>query len=156
MKAYSKQLEAFLLELPEERKEAFRKLFKSFHESLDSKFEVIIEKGMIHFCVPLSIYPKGYHCKPSSPLPFIFMANQKNFIAVYHMGLYANEELLEWFVKAYQKNCTDKLDMGKSCIRFKKPANIPYALMGELASKMTMSEWVNCYESKFVKNNSKA
>ena len=149
MKAYSKQLEAYLLELPIERKEAFQKLFECIHESLDSKFEVLIEKGMIHFCVPLSIYPKGYHCKPSSPLPFIFMANQKNFIAVYHMGLYANEELLEWFVKAYQKKCTDKLDMGKSCIRFKKPSNIPFKLIGELCSKITVADWIDTYEKNF-------
>jgi hypothetical protein len=99
--------------------------------------------GMIGYVVPHSIYPARYHCNPSLPLPFMNIASQKNFIAFYHMGIYANKALYDWFVGEYPEHCSRKLDMGKSCIRFKIMEDIPYELLGELVRKMTVLEWVN-------------
>jgi uncharacterized protein YdhG (YjbR/CyaY superfamily) len=100
--------------------------------------------GMIGFVVPHSTFPAGYHCNPSLPLPFVNIASQKNYIAVHHMGLYANPILLKWFVDEYPKHSITKLDMGKGCIRFKKPESIPYKLLEELATKITVDEWIEC------------
>jgi hypothetical protein len=107
--------------------------------------------GMLGYVVPHTIYPKGYHCKPNLPLPFMNIASQKNFIALYHMGVYSNPELLNWFIAEYSKLVKSKIDMGKSCIRFKKMEDIPYELIGELAAKMTVSEWISIYENNFIK-----
>jgi hypothetical protein len=106
---------------------------------------------MIGYAVPHDLYPPGYHVNPKMPLPFLAIASQKNFIAMYHMGLYANEKLLEWFVTNYPAHSKTKLDMGKSCIRFKKPEAIPLKLIGELVSKMSVNEWVTLYETTLDK-----
>ena len=106
---------------------------------------------MLGFYVPHSKFPEGYHCDPKLPLPFINLASQKNSVNLYHMGIYAKKELLDWFVKEYTKYCKYKLDMGKSCIRFKKMDDIPFDLIGELASKMTVNEWINTYNSAIKK-----
>jgi len=132
--------------LPEERKEVMMKMRDVLAENLPEGFEEVIGYGMPAFVVPKSIYPPGYHCKPNPPLPFISFASQKNFVALYHMGIYANEELMKWFVDEYPKYCKRKLDMGKSCIRFKKMDEIPYELIAELATKMTPSDWISLYE----------
>ena len=136
----------YLEKIPEERKEPMEKLRKVILENLPDGFKETINYGMIGYVVPHSIYPDGYHCSPELPLPFLSIASQKNFIGLYHMGIYANEELLEWFVDEYAKYVPTKLDMGKSCIRFKKMDQIPYELIAELASKMTAQEWINIYE----------
>jgi len=104
---------------------------------------------MIGYVVPHALYPKGYHCKPADPLPFINLASQKNFIAVYHMGLYADPDLMKWFTHSFPKYSTQKLDLGKSCIRFKKADQIPYQLLGALAEKMTPKQWIELYEKQF-------
>ena len=135
--------------LPEDRKSAIEKLRKTVKSNLPEGFEEEISYGMLGYIVPHSIYPKGYHCKPK--LPFINIASQKNFIAFYHMGIYVNSELLNWFVLEYSKLVKSKIDMGKSCIRFKKMDEIPYELIGELVSKMTVSDWISIYENNFVK-----
>jgi hypothetical protein len=111
--------------------------------------------GMLGWVVPHKLYPAGYHCDPKTPLPFLSIASQKNFIAVYHMGVYANEKLLKWFVSEFPKHSKSKLDMGKSCIRFKKPEDIPMKLIAELASKMTVNDWVTMYESAFTSKSKK-
>lgn len=134
-------------ELPEDRKPAMDKLRKVIKDNLPKGFEEGIGYGMPGFDVPHSIYPAGYHCDPKQPLPFIGLASQKNFIAVYHMGVYAKPELLNWFVSEFPKHSKRKLDMGKSCIRFKNPKEIPFDLIGELASKMTVQDWIDQYES---------
>ncbi len=141
-----KTTEEYISNLPEERKEAFLKLRKTLVENLPVGFAEEISYGMIGFVVPKSLYPEGYHCNPELPLPFISLASQKNFIALYHMGIYANQELLDWFVNEYPKHADNKLDMGKSCIRFKNPNKIPFELIGELASKMTPQDWIAIYE----------
>jgi hypothetical protein len=106
---------------------------------------------MIGYVVPHSIYPKGYHCSPELPLPFMSFASQKNSINFYHMGLYANPALYDWFVAEYPKHSAQKLDIGKSCLRIKKPENIPFELIGELVKKITVSDWIALYESAFRK-----
>ena len=106
---------------------------------------------MIGYVVPHKLYPDGYHCNPKLPLPFIAIASQKNFIALYHMGIYINPLLLEWFTTEYSKQFSYKLDMGKSCIRFKKMDQIPFDLLSELIQKISVQEWIDCYESK-IKN----
>ncbi len=138
--------EEYIAELPEERVPAMQKLRKTIKENLPKGFMETMNYGMIGFVVPHSIYPGGYHCTPELPLPFINIASQKNFIALYHSGIYANEELLNWFVGEYPNHVKTKLDMGKSCIRFKKPDQIPYELIAELARKMTVQQWVEIYE----------
>ena len=147
MTSDAKTPEEYINALPPERKEAISKLRKIIVENLPKGFSETIDYGMIGYVVPHSIYPNGYHCKPETPLPFMSLASQKNFVAVYHMGVYAHKELLDWFVNEYPKHCSRKLDMGKSCVRFKKIEEIPYELIGELASKMTTEEWIDIYES---------
>ena len=120
-------------------------------KGIPSDFEECISYGMIGFVVPHSLYPKGYHCDPKLPLPFISIANQKNSINLYHMGIYANADLLDWFVDSYNKSSGSKLDMGKSCIRFNPKKEIPYLLIQELCSKMKAEEWIKLYESAFNK-----
>lgn len=138
--------EAYIAQLPDDRKAVMEKLRKTILERLPNGFKEEINYGMIGYVVPHSIYPKGYHVTPNLPLPFINIASQKNFVAVYHMGIYADPKLLEWFTTEYPKHNKLKLDMGKSCIRFKKPDQIPFELIGELASKMSVEDWVNTYE----------
>jgi hypothetical protein len=143
--------EAYIESLPEDRKEAIQKLRKIFIQNLPVGFLETISYGMLGYVVPQSIYPAGYHCDPKLPLPFINLASQKNFIALYHMGLYADQQLLDWFTSEYPKHSKSKLDMGKSCIRFKKTDAIPYALIGELATKITPENWIRIYESRIKK-----
>lgn len=140
-------IQTYLDAVPEERKEAFVKLRNTILENLPKGFQEIISYGMIGYVVPHTSYPVGYHCDPSQPLPFLNIANQKSNIAIYHMGIYAQPELLKWFQDEYPKHSTTKLDMGKSCIRFKNPDKIPYELIGQLAAKMTPEEWVKIYEA---------
>ena len=139
-------IEDYLSKVPEERKEAFTKLFETISKNLPKGFQTNLSYGMIGWSVPLETFPAGYHCSPGTPLPFINLASQKNFIALYHMGIYANPELLNWFVEEYPKHSKRKLDMGKSCIRFKKPDEIPFDLIAELCKKMSPKDWISIYE----------
>ena len=140
--------DAYIAEMPEERQKAFNKLRSVIKKNIPRGFKETMGYGMMGYCVPHSLYPAGYHCNPKDPLPFIGIASQKNFIAVYHMGIYADPGLHKWFVTAHAKASPKKLDMGKSCIRYKKPGDIPFELIGELASKMTPDDWIKMYESK--------
>lgn len=137
----------YLEVIPEERRAAVEKLRETIVENLPEGFQETVGYGMIGYCVPHRLYPAGYHCDPKQPLPFAGIASQKHFIALYHMGLYANEELLEWFVSEFPKYSKRKLDMGKSCIRFKKPDDIPFELIGQLMQKMSVEDWVTLYEA---------
>ena len=139
-------IQDYLSKVPEERKEAFTKLFETVSKNLPKGFQTNLSYGMIGWSVPLETFPAGYHCSPGTPLPFINLASQKNFIALYHMGIYANDELLNWFVEEYPKHSKRKLDMGKSCIRFKKPDEIPFELIAELSKRMTPKDWISMYE----------
>lgn len=141
--------EEYVNAIPEERREAFEKLRETIVENIPDGFREEINYGMIGYVVPHRLYPPGYHCDPKLPLPFVSIASQKNFIALYHMGIYANPDLLDWFVSEFPKYSKSKLDMGKSCIRFKKPEHIPFDLIGQLMQKMTVEDWINLYESAF-------
>ncbi len=143
--------EDYISQVPEERKEALKKLRKTINDNLPKGFEEGIQYGMIGYYVPHSIYPDGYHCTPTEPLPFMSFASQKNSVNLYHSGIYALPEIHDWFVNEYPKHCKRKLDMGKSCIRFKKLDEIPFDLIGELSAKMSVHEWIQVYESA-VKN----
>jgi hypothetical protein len=141
---------AYLAELPADRQEAMSRLRQTILDHLPEGFTEVMNYGMIGYAVPFSKYPAGYHCDPKQPLPFISIASQKNYMALYHMGIYADQGLLEWFTNEYPKHSKTKLDIGKSCIRFKKPDQIPYQLIAELCGKMSADRWVELYE-KYVK-----
>ncbi len=139
--------EEYIKNLPEDRKSAISTLRKTILANLPKGFKEVMSYGMIGYVVPHSIYPGGYHCSPELPLPFINIASQKNFVALYHSGIYADKSLHDWFVSEYPKYVKTKLDMGKSCVRFKKVELIPYELLGELCTKMTVDQWIALYES---------
>ena len=141
----------YIQELPEDKKEGIEKLRAVILKNLPQGFEEGMSYGMIGYYVPHSIYPAGYHCSPQLPLPFMSVAAQKNSLNFYHMGIYANPELYNWFVAEFPKHSSKKLDMGKSCIRFKKATDIPFELLGELVRKVSVSDWIATYESVFKK-----
>lgn len=137
----------YINQLDEDRQTAMTKMRKVIKKNLPKGFQETLNYNMPAFVVPHKTYPDGYHCDPKLPLPFVSFASQKNFIALYHMGLYANPDLHKWFVEEYPKHCKRKLDMGKSCIRFKKMEEIPYELIGELCAKMSPKDWIEIYET---------
>ncbi len=132
--------------LPGERKKVISKMRTIIRKNLPKGFKEEMSYGMIGYVVPHSKYPAGYHCDPKLPLPFMNIASQKNFVALYHSGIYADKKILDWFVKQYPKHTKSKLDMGKSCIRFKKLDDVPYELIGELCTKITVDNWIATYE----------
>lgn len=148
MRIEATTVEEYLKLVPEDKNAAVNKLYQTVSENIPKGFEAEVGYGMMGFSVPHSIYPAGYHCDPKQPVPFIGIAAQKNFIALYHMGIYADENLLNWFVSEFPKHSKRKLDMGKSCIRFKNPNEIPFELIGELAQKMSVKQWIDLYESQ--------
>ena len=139
--------EGYISQVPEERQDALHKLRKVINDNLPKDFEEGIIYNMIGYYVPHSVYPDGYHCSPEIPLPFMSFASQKNSVNLYHSGIYAKQELHDWFVSEYPKHCKRKLDMGKSCIRFKKMEDIPFNLIAELTTKMSCQEWIDLYEN---------
>ena len=146
-----KTVEEILISLPEDRLEPFNKLHDVIMQNLPKGFEAAISYGGLGYVIPHSLYPAGYHCKPIEPLPFAGIASQKNSINFYHMGIYSDPKLLEWFVSEYPKYSEQKLDMGKSCVRFKKLDQIPYKLIGELMKKMSVKKWITIYETNIKK-----
>lgn len=153
MKANGNTVNEILKNLPADRVEPFNKLHDIIVNNLPQGFEAAISYGGLGYVVPHTIYPAGYHCKPKEPLPFAGISSQKNSINFYHMGIYSDSNLMNWFVIEYPKHCKQKLDMGKSCIRFKKFEDIPYELIGELIKKISVQEWITIYESKFKKQD---
>ncbi|MFM9826460.1 DUF1801 domain-containing protein [Flavobacterium sp.] len=147
MKANGKTVKEILTNLPIDRAGPFNKLHDVILKNLPKGFEAAISYGGLGYVVPHTIYPAGYHCKPSEPLPFAGIASQKHSINFYHMGIYSDPKLLEWFVTEYPKHSQQKLDMEKSCVRFKKLDEIPYKFIGELMKKMSVKEWINIYET---------
>ncbi len=155
MQAQGKTVQDILLNLPEDRQGPFNKLHEVIVKSLPKGFEPAISYGMLGYVVPHKLYPSGYHCKPEEPLPFASIASQKGSINFYHMGVYADPKLLEWFVNEYPKHTKQKLDMGKSCVRFKKLDDIPYKLISELMKKMSVIEWIDLYEKNYAPKSKK-
>lgn len=155
MKAVGKTVFDILASLPEDRVEPFNKLHDVILKNLPKGFEAGISYGGLGYVVPHTLYPNGYHCKPIEPLPFAGLASQKHSINFYHMGIYSDPKLYKWFVAEYPKHSKQKLDMGKSCVRFKKMEAIPYELIGELMKKMTMQDWVDTYEKNLLPKSKK-
>lgn len=151
MKIEANSVEEYLNLVPSERESVFRKLYETISQNLPEGFQEHISYGMIGWSVPLETYPAGYHCKPNTLLPFISLAAQKNFFAFYHMGIYADQDMLNWVVEEYPKHSSRKLDMGKSCIRFKKFDDIPFELIGELCQMISPQAWIIQYEKHFKK-----
>lgn len=152
MQSNAQTIAGYLYELPENRKETMNKLRAIILQNIPEGFVETMSYGMIGYVVPHTLYPEGYHCNPKLPLPFINLASQKNFIAIYHMGIYANPDLLKWFSSEFPKYTNQKMDMGKSCIRFKKMDQIPFDLIAELVRKMSVEDWVKTYETQFSKS----
>ncbi len=151
MKANGTTVMDILSNIPSERAEHFSQLHDVIVKNLPNGFEAGISYGGLGYVIPHSLYPAGYHCKPIEPLPFVGISSQKNSINFYHMGMYSDPLLYEWFVTEYPKHSKKKLDMGKSCVRFKNPDEIPFKLIAELMRKMSAQEWINLYESKLKK-----
>jgi uncharacterized protein YdhG (YjbR/CyaY superfamily) len=151
MQSKATNVNAYLEELSEERKVPMTKLRKTIIKNLPKGFKEEMSYGMIGYVVPHSVYPDGYHCSPKLPLPFMNIGSQKNFIVMHHLGLYGDPLLLKWFTDEYAKRVSTKLDMGKGCIRFKKPEQIPFDLMGELVAKVSMADWIAFYEKNIKK-----
>lgn len=147
-------VQEYLNKLPTEKRGTFEKLYTSIAKHIPEGFKAQMQYKMPAFVVPHSRFPEGYHCNPKEPLPFIYLAAQKSHFAVYHMGLYAQPELLAWFQEECKKRMPVKLDMGKACIRFKKEEHIPFELLGELAQKMSVEEWISLYQGS-VKDSRK-
>lgn len=141
--------EDYISQIPEDRKEPLQKLRQQILDNLPKDVEEAMSYGMIGYVIPHSKYPDGYHCTPELPLPFMNLASQKNFIAVYSMVLYAKKDLMEWFITEYAKRCKYKLNMGKSCVRFKRMNDIPFDLIGELTAKVSADEWIQLYEDLY-------
>jgi uncharacterized protein YdhG (YjbR/CyaY superfamily) len=156
MTSTASSVQAYVDELPAERKEPLRRLRDVIVKNLPEGFSEGMAYGMPGYAVPHSRYPAGYHADPKQPLPFVSIASQKNFIALYHMGLTAMPQLLQWFQQEYPKRSKSKLDMGKSCIRFKKPEQIPFDLIGELMQKVTPDEWIAVYEANLQESGKNA
>ena len=145
------EIQNYIDAIPEDNKEYFLKLRATILENLPTGFEEQFSYKMIGFVVPKTIYPQGYYCNPKLPLPFINIAAQKNFIAIYHMGIYMKPNLMQWFTDEFPKHSDQKLDMGKSCIRFKKPETIPFDLIGELIKKVSVTDWITTCKANFLK-----
>jgi len=150
MQSKANTVNEYLLTLPDDRAEIMAALRKEINKNLPKGFEETMQYGMISYVVPHKLYPAGYHCKPEDALPFMSIASQKNHIAVYHMAVYEGA-LHDWFLKEWKKVSDKKPDMGKSCIRFRKPEDVPLKLIGTLASKLTPKQWIEVYEKSLKK-----
>lgn len=152
MKVQANSVEEYLENIQEERKEIISQIRDVINANIPEGFSECLNYGMIGWVVPHSKYPSGYHCDTKLPLPFINLASQKAHISLYHMGVYANPELMSWFQEEYPKHSKLKLNMGKSCIRFKKPEHVPIELIGQLVSKMSVEDWISLYEKNIKKS----
>lgn len=151
MQISAKSTEDYISKIPEERREAFAKLVEVIRQNIPEGFSETMQYSMPAWNISLEDYPNGYHCTPNTPLPFLSIGNQKNSVNLYHMGIYADKNLYDWFVSEFPKHSKKKLDMGKSCIRFKKPEDIPFELIGELLQKMSPKQWIELYEQNLKK-----
>jgi hypothetical protein len=146
MQSQAASVDQYLDELPAERQAPMRRLRELLRGHLPPGFEECMGYGMPAYVVPHRLYPAGYHCDPKLPLPFISLASQKQAITLYHMGLYSDSDLLAWFQAEHARINPRKLDMGKCCIRYKKPEHIPFELIGALAARWTPQDWIQRYE----------
>lgn len=146
MQSKATTVDTYIAELPEDRQKMINEFRKVIKKNLPKGYQECMNYGMIGWVVPHSKYPGGYHCNPKDPLPFMGLASQKNSVNFYHMGIYGDPKLLKWFTDEHAKASSKKLDMGKSCVRYKKAEDIPLKLIGELAAKISVDDWITRYE----------
>ncbi|WP_310555050.1 DUF1801 domain-containing protein [Flavobacterium sp.] len=151
MQSDARTPDQYIAELPNDRRKVIERLRKVSRDNLPEGFKEVMGYGMMGYVVPHELYPNGYHCDPKQPLPFYGFASQKNSVNIYHMAVYADKKLYDWFVSEFPKYSKARLDMGKSCVRFKKLDDIPYDLIGKLLSKVTVEDWISMYENAFKK-----
>lgn len=151
MRTPGNTVEEILANVPEDRKEFIHKLHQVILRNLPEGFVAAMSYGGLGYVIPLSVYSEGYHSKKGEPLPFAAIASQKHSVNFYHMGIYSFPEIMQWFVSEYPKHSNQKLDMGKSCVRFKDISNIPYELIGELMTKISAKDWIRYYEDNIKK-----
>jgi Domain of unknown function (DU1801) len=151
MQSKATTVDAYIAELPEDRQKMINEFRKVIRKNLPKGFQECMNYGMIGWVVPHSKYPGGYHCNPKDPLPFMGLASQKNSVNFYHMGIYGDPKLLKWFTDEHAKASSKKLDMGKSCVRYKKAEDIPLKLIGDLAAKISVDDWIARYEKMLKK-----
>jgi len=151
MQSKATTVDAYIAELPEDRQKIINEFRKVIKKNMPKGFQECMNYGMIGWVVPHTKYPSGYHCNPKDPLPFMGLASQKNSVNFYHMGIYGDPKLLKWFTEAHAKASPKKLDMGKSCVRYKKQEDIPFSLIGELAAKLSPDQWIAQYEKMLKK-----
>lgn len=154
MQSKAKTVDQYLAELPAERRAAIAAVREWFRDHLDPDYEENISYGMIGYCVPHRLYPAGYHCDPKQPLPFAAIAAQKNYNSIYLMGLYMapGGEEVRRFEQAWQK-AGKKLDMGKSCIRWKKLDDLALDVLAEALRRMPAKRYLEIYETNLAKGS---
>ena len=145
MQSKAKSVDQYLAELPFDRREAINAVRKVILKNLPDGFEEGMQYGMIGYFVLHKLFPAGYHCDPSQPLTFAALASQKNYMAIYLMTIYGHKETEEWFVKAY-KASGKKLDMGKSCVRFKKLDDLPLDVIGQAIARVPVEKYIRAYQ----------
>ncbi len=154
MRSEAKTVQNYLKELPDGRCEAIEVVRQVILKNLPKGYKEGMQYGMIGYYVPHSIYPDGYHCDQKQPLPFVHLASQKNYMSLYLFCIYTDESLMDWFMGELKKS-GKKLDMGKSCIRFKKLENLPLELIGKTIKKITVKKFIENYEG-IIKSNTRA
>jgi len=147
MQSKAKTVTQYLADLPADRRKAIEQVRATIRKHLPKGYEEIMQYGMIGYAVPLSLYPQGYHCKKDEPLPFIALASQKNNMALYMFCLYLEKKDAERFQKEY-KASGKKLDMGKSCIRFKKPEDLALDVIGKAIARTPVKKHIEVYEQR--------
>ena len=146
MQSNAKTVDEYLAALPEDRCKAISAIRDVILENLPEGYEEGMQYGMIGYFVPHSLFPQGYHCDPKQPLNYVALASQKNHMAIYLMGCYGDESTKDWFVKAWTGACK-KLDMGASCVRFKKLDDVPLSVVGEAVAKIPVRAYLDRYLS---------
>ena len=144
MRSDAPTVEQYLQSLPPERRAALEAIRAVILKNLNPGFVETMHYGMIGYVVPHTLYPPGYHCNPAEPLPFASLASQKNHMSLHMMSLDEGGDDA-WFRDAWQRTGL-RLDMGKCCVRFKKPEDVPVVLIGQLVSKVTPQQWIDYYE----------
>lgn len=146
MQSKATTVKQYLASLPDERRVALEAVRKAINKNLDKGFEEGMSYGMIGWHVPHSIYPDGYHCNPEQALPFAGLASQKNAMSLYLMCIYGDEKQRDAFLADWKKT-GKKLDMGKSCIRFKKLEDLPLDVIGRAVKRVSLKGYVAAYEA---------
>ena len=146
MQSKTTTVRQYLAELPSDRRAALQAVREVILANLDPDYEEGMQYGMIGFYVPHRVFPAGYHCDPRQPLPFASLASQKNYMALHLMSVYSDNEHRAWFHEAWAKT-GKKLDMGKSCVRFKKIEDLALDVIGEAIQRVPVKTYVAHYQS---------